>query len=347
MLRMPRPPLLGLDIGLDAVKLVELSSTRGQFTVTHADSETILSYLGAEPDGRELESSSSAIRTILQRSRIRTKKTATALPSNNAIVKIISLPSGMRDDVVEDQIRYEGQQYIPFPMEQVNFDFAALGPDPERKGYQQILLVASKKDHVEDISAILEGAGLKPSILDVRQFSLWTLINHLQPQIRSEKGGIVLIEIGGSTTGVHVFENSQPIYSRDHNFGTAKLTERISQHFGLSRDDAIRMQRFGGLPQEYEKDVLAPFVADLGREILRALDFFQASLPDVNLRKIALFGPGANLAGITKQLASLPVETPDPFTGMSIGSAVNERFLRSEGSAMAVACGLALRRFAE
>ena len=347
MLRMPSPPLLGLDIGLEAVKLVELSSARGQLTVTHADSETIPHNPGIEHDGRDPEPTTNAIRTILRRSRIRTKKTATALPSNNAIVKIISLPSGMRDDVIEDQIRYEGQQYIPFPMEQVHFDFSALGPDPERKGYQQILLVASKKDHVEDNSAILESAGLKPKILDVRQFSLWTLMNHLQPQLPAEKGGIVLIEIGSSTTGVHVFENSQPIYSRDHNFGTTRLTERISQHFGLSPDDALRMQRFGGLPQEYEKNILTPFVADLGREILRALDFFQASLPDVSLRKIALFGPGANLPGITKQLPGVTVEAPDPFHGMRTAPSVNERFLRSEGSAMAVACGLALRRFAE
>ncbi len=347
MLRMPRPPLLGLDIGPEAVKLVELSSARGQLSVTHVDSETILQHPGNEQDGHDLEPTSTAIRSILQRSRIRTKRAATALPSNNAIVKIISLPAGMRDDIIEEQIRYEGQQYIPFPMDQVNFDFSPLGPDAERKGYQQVLLVASKKDQVEDISAILEDAGLKPSILDVRQFSLWTLLHHLDPQIHSEKGGVVMIEIGANTTGVHVFENSQPIYSRDHNFGTARLIERISQHFGLSPEDALRMQRFGGLPAEYEEEVLIPFVADLGREMLRALDFFQASLPDVSFRKVVLFGAGANLPNIAQQLPGFTVEAPDPFRGMLAGPKVNERFLRSEGSSMAVACGLALRRFAE
>lgn len=107
------------------------------------------------------------------------------------------------------------------------------------------------------------------------------------------------------------------------------------------------MQRFGGLPAEYEKEVLIPFVADLGREMLRALDFFQASLPDVSFRKVVLFGAGANLPNIAQQLPGFTVEAPDPFRGMLAGPKVNERFLRSEGSSMAVACGLALRRFAE
>ncbi len=340
-------PLLGLDIASDAVRFVELSASRKQLTVVQADSEPLGRGVGGDAAQGDFSPITEAIRRMLQRSRVRTRAVASALPGSSVIVKIISMPSGMRDEVIEEQIRYEGQQYIPFPMDQVNFDFSVLGTDPERKGYQQILLVASKRDHVEDRAAILEGAGLKPKIIDIRQFSLWGLYTHLYPGDATSKSSIVLVEIGGLSSGLHVFERGQPVYSRDHNFGAARLIDRIVQHFGLTEEDAQRMQRFGGLPAGYEQEVLKPFVLETGREILRALDFFQASMPDIHVDKVVLFGTGANLPGICEQLAGFTVENPDPFQGMAIGPNVNERFLRDERSSMAVACGLALRRFGE
>jgi len=340
-----RPPLIGLDASAEAVRMVELSGGRGQIIVSRADAEPCAKADAATNSANSADNIGDALQRLLHRSRGRSKSVATALSVGNVIVKVISLPAGMNEDTIEEQIRFEGQQYIPYPMDQVNFDFSPLGPDKDRSGYQQVLLVASKKEIIEDRLAIIESAGLKAKLLEVRQFSLWNLYSHLQPQLTEARTTIVLIEIRSESTEIYVFENGLPIYSREHHFGIARLIERIARHFGLSPEDALRMQRFGGLPQSYHDEVLQPYVRELGSELLRALDFFQASMPDISMQRVVLFGSGANLPGIADQLQGMLVENPDPFRDMTLANGVNERFLRQERSSMAVACGLALRRF--
>ncbi len=351
MLRLPSPPLLGLDISPDAVKLVELSQSRGKLRVEHADSEALPPGAVNDRDIQDAEAVSHALRTILERSRIRTKAVATALPANTAIVKVISLPGDLDEVGIEEQIRFEGSQYIPYSIDAVNFDFAVLGPDETRKGYNHVLLVACKKEAVEDRAAALEEAGLKPKIIDVKPFALWLLHEHLAsmaPQERNIAGrAVILVEIGSVTTNINVFQEGHPVYSREHNFGLGRLIEEIQRRYSLDANDAQRMERFGGLPPEYERDVLNPFARSMAQELFRSLDFFQASMPDVPAGSVHLFGIGAKipqLAEQLRQLVSFPVYVPDPFAGMEMAPQISRRFMDADRSSLAVACGLALRR---
>ncbi|MGC8467218.1 MAG: type IV pilus assembly protein PilM [Acidithiobacillus sp.] len=346
MLRLPSPPLLGLDISPEAVKIVELSASRGRIRVENADSESLPAGAVNDREVLDVDVVTHTIRSILERSRIRTKAVATALPSNAVIVKVISLPADLNDEGIEEQIRFEGSQYIPYSIDAVNFDFAELGPDDQRRGYKRVLLVACKKETVEDRAAILEASGLKPKIIDVQQFTLWGLFQHLEASPQDHRS-VALLEVGSLTTALHVFEEGQPIYSREHNFGVARLAEEVQRRYSLEAQDAQRMLRFGGLPQDYPKEVLQPFVRNLAQEIFRAVDFFQASMPDVQLATVRLFGAGATLPRLDAQLQQLvhiPVQAPDPFAGMDMAAQVSRRFLEADRSSLAVACGLALRR---
>ncbi|MGC9128009.1 MAG: type IV pilus assembly protein PilM [Acidithiobacillus sp.] len=346
MLRLPSPPLLGLDISPEAVKIVELSASRGRIRVENADSESLPAGAVNDREVLDVDVVTHTIRSILERSRIRTKAVATALPSNAVIVKVISLPADLNDEGIEEQIRFEGSQYIPYSIDAVNFDFAELGPDDQRRGYKRVLLVACKKETVEDRAAILEASGLKPKIIDVQQFTLWGLFQHLEVSPQDHRS-VALLEVGSLTTALHVFEEGQPIYSREHNFGVARLAEEVQRRYSLEAQDAQRMLRFGGLPQDYPKEVLQPFVRNLAQEIFRAVDFFQASMPDVQLATVRLFGAGATLPQLDAQLQQLvhiPVQAPDPFAGMDMAAQVSRRFLEADRSSLAVACGLALRR---
>jgi len=351
VLRLPSPPLLGLDISPDAVKLVELSQSRGKLRVEHADSETLPPGAVNDRDIQDAEAVRRALRTILERSRIRTKAVATALPANTAIVKVISLPGDLDEVAIEEQIRFESGQYIPYSIDAVNFDFAVLGPDAIRKGYNHILLVACKKEAVEDRAAVLEEAGLKPRIIDVKPFALWLLHEHLarvSPQERNIPGGaVVLVEMGSATTNIYVFQEGHPVYSREHNFGLSRLIEEIQRRYGLDINDAQRMERFGGLPPEYGRDVLSPFARSMAQELFRSLDFFQASMPDIPAGSVHLFGVGARIPQLAEQLRQLvnfPVYVPDPFVGMEMAPQISRRFMDADRSSLAVACGLALRR---
>ncbi|MGE4530447.1 MAG: type IV pilus assembly protein PilM [Acidithiobacillus sp.] len=351
MLRIPSSPLLGLDISSDAVKLVSLALNRGKLRVEHADSEALPPGAVSDRDIQDTEAVSRALRTILERSRIRTKAVATALPANMAIVKVISLPADLDEVGIEEQIRYEGSQYIPYSIDAVNFDFSILGPDDTRRGYNHVLLVACKKEAVEDRAAVLEEVGLKPKIIDVKPFALWVLHQHLAESLTTAQPmngkGIVLVEIGTITTNIYVFQDAHPVYSREHNFGLGRLIEEIQRRYSLDSTDAQRMERFGGLPPEYEKDVLQPFARNMAQELFRSLDFFQASMPDVPTGAVHLFGVGAKIPQLAEQLRQLvnfPVFVPDPFAGMDISPQISRRFVDSDRSSLAVACGLALRR---
>ncbi|MCE5359474.1 type IV pilus assembly protein PilM [Candidatus Igneacidithiobacillus taiwanensis] len=340
-----RPPLIGLDISTEAVRMVELSGGRGQLSVSWADVEPCTKAEVGAGSVSSTDNVTGALQRLLQRARSRHKSVASALSASSVIVKVISLPTGMHEDAIEGQIRFEGQQYIPYPMDQVNFDFSILGADKDRSGYQQVLLVASKKEIIEDHLAIIEAAGLKAKFLEVRQFSLWNLYNHIHPQAASERSTIALIEIGHTSFEIYVFESGTPIYSREHQFGISRLLERIARNFGLTMEDAGRMQRFGGLPESYETEVLQPFVEDLAGELMRALDFFQTSMSDISVQRVVVFGSGASLPGIASNMPGIQVENPDPFRDMSLAPGVNQRLIHQEGSSLAVACGLALRRF--
>ncbi|AEM48273.1 type IV pilus assembly protein PilM [Acidithiobacillus ferrivorans SS3] len=351
MLRLPSPPLLGLDISPDAVKLVELSQSRGKIRVEHADSEALPPGAVNDRDIQDATAVSRALHTILERSRIRTKAVATALPANTAIVKVISLPAELDEVGIEEQIRFESSQYIPYSIDAVNFDFAVLGPDEVRKGYNHVLLVACKKEAIEDRAGALEEVGLKPKIIDVKPFALWLLHEHLtkaSPLARDSSGGaVILVEIGSVTTNINVFQEGHPVYSREHNFGFGRLIEEIQRRYSLDTHVAQRMERFGGLPPEYERDVLNPFARSMAQELFRSLDFFQASMPDISAGSVHLFGIGAKipqLAEQLRQLVSFPVYVPDPFAGMEMAPQISRRFMDADRSSLAVACGLALRR---
>ncbi|MHB8317047.1 MAG: type IV pilus assembly protein PilM, partial [Acidithiobacillus ferrivorans] len=276
---------------------------------------------------------------------------ATALPANTAIVKVISLPAELDEVGIEEQIRFESSQYIPYSIDAVNFDFAVLGPDEVRKGYNHVLLVACKKEAIEDRAGALEEVGLKPKIIDVKPFALWLLHEHLtkaSPLARDSSGGaVILVEIGSVTTNINVFQEGHPVYSREHNFGFGRLLEEIQRRYSLDTHVAQRMERFGGLPPEYERDVLNPFARSMAQELFRSLDFFQASMPDISAGSVHLFGIGAKIpqfAEQLRQLVSFPVYVPDPFAGMEMAPQISRRFMDADRSSLAVACGLALRR---
>ncbi len=345
----PRPPILGLDISDNAVRLVALGRNGNRYELIHADAEDLPAGAVHDRDIADGVAVSQALRTLLDRSRIRIKSVATALPVNAVIIKVISLPADLDSMGIDGQIRYEGTQHIPFSMDAVNFDFTILGPDEHRPDFNTVLLIAAKKEDIEDRSAILEEAGLKPKLMDVKSFALWKLYAHHKAPTKDQ--AVALVEIGGDATHVYVFHNDQPVYNKDHNFGLNRLIENIQNQYSLSAIDAKRMERFGGLPKEYEKEVRQPFVQQTAQEILRALDFFQASMPDVNIVDVALMSSGSKTEGLLQAVqsrqknSSFSVSVIDPFEGMDISSKINRKFLDTERNALAVACGLALRRF--
>jgi type IV pilus assembly protein PilM len=252
---------------------------------------------------------------------------------------------------LEGQVEIQADQYIPFPMEEVSFDFQVMGPSPTDPEMLDVLLVATRTENVDQRKAAVEAAGLTVRVVDVEPFALENACHLLVHQMPD--GGmqhqIAIVDFGASNTTFSVLQDMRVVYTRDFSFGGQQLTEEIMRTYGLSLEDAGRAKKEGGLPGNYQPEVLDPFMDDMTQQVSRSLQFFLASgggreQPD----QILICGGCANIPGVADVIASkvgIPTEIGDPLGQMKISSRAKSQGIRKDSTALLTACGLALRSF--
>lgn len=351
LLRRGTQPLLGVDFSAGSIKLVELVPVgRSKLRLERYAIEPI--ERGAIVDGaiEKPEAVSEALTRALRRAGTKTKQVAVALPSSAVISKRIRLPAGLTEEDYEAQVESEASQYIPFSMDEVNIDFQVLGPSPQSEEDVEVLLVASRKEKIEDRVAIIEAAGLQPVVVDVEPFAARTSIDRVVQFLPNQGEGMVLavFDIGQQVTSMTVVLDGQTIFERDQNYGGLQLTQDIVRLYGLTVEEAELKKKSGDLPDNYAGELLTPFVERGATEVARSLQFFFSSTPHVRVDRIILAGGTAVTPGLAEAVAErtqVPTEIISPFQGMDIAAGIRERQLRVDAPALMVGCGLALRRF--
>jgi type IV pilus assembly protein PilM len=343
--------LAGLDISSSSVKLVELSGSEKEgFRVERYAIEPMPRDAVVDGNIANLEAVGESVRRAVRRMGAGLKNVAVALPASAVITKKIILPAGLREQEMEVQVESEANQYIPFALDEVNLDFQVIGPLGDSPDEVEVLIAASRKEKVEDRVAAVESAGLKALIMDVDSLaaqSAFELISRRLPEPGRDKI-IALISIGASVTTVTVLRNGQQIYSREQAFGGNQLTQDIARQYGMSVEEAEAAKRSGSLPQDYEGDLLRPFLDSLALEVSRALQFFFTSTQYNQVDHIVLAGGCAVLPGLADMVGGrtqIPTVIANPFEGMTLSSQVRPKALLADAPAMIVACGLAMRRF--
>jgi type IV pilus assembly protein PilM len=261
------------------------------------------------------------------------------------------MPRNLNENDLEAQVEIQADQYIPFPMEEVSFDFQVIGESASDPDMLDVLLVATRTENVDQRRAAVEAAGLKARVVDVEPFALENacgLMTHQMPD-----GGIdhqiAVVDFGASSTTFSVLQDLRVVYTRDFNFGGEALTEEIMRIYGLSLEDAGRAKKEGGLPSNYQPEVLDPFIDDMTQQVSRSLQFFLASgggreQPD----QILVCGGCANIPGVADLIASkvgIPTEIGDPLGQMKLSSRARSQGVERDATALLTACGLALRSF--
>ena len=213
-----------------------------------------------------------------------------------------------------------------------------------------MLIAASRKEKIEDRVAAAEAAGLKATVMDVDLYAAQAAFELMTADAAEENKdeNIAMVDIGATTMAVNVMRNGQSIYLREQPFGGNELSQEIQNKFGLSADEAEVAKRDGGLPPEYEIEVLQPFVDKMGLEIARALHFFFSSTPYNQVAQIVLAGGCAAIPGAAESInrrTQVATVIANPFAGMDVASRVKVRSLTQDAPSLMVACGLALRRF--
>jgi type IV pilus assembly protein PilM len=345
------PPLVGTDISSSAIKMVELAEgSRGTYRVERYAIEPLPKDSVVEGNINNLDAVSDALKRCHKRLGSGIKNLALALPNAAVISKKILVPAGQREEDLELQVETEANQYIPFSLDEVNLDFQVLGPAPNNPEDVEVLIAASRKEKVEDRVAAAEAAGLRAVVMDVDVFAAQTAFELIEAQLpgRARDQNVAIVDVGASVMAVNVLRNDQSIYMREQPFGGNQLTQEIQNRFGLSPEEAEAAKRAGGLPENYESDVLQPFLDMMGLEVARALQFFFTSTQHNQVHHIVLSGGSAAIAGADEAVSRrVQVNTiiANPFANMALSSRVRPRNLTQDAPSLMVACGLAMRRF--
>ena len=306
---------------------------------------------GALQDGAAAQpvAVSESIAEALRILRMRRGRVAAALSGHSVIIKRLSLPA-MSQAELDQAIPWEAEQYIPFDLNDVQLDYQVLtsGQDATRTSLD-VLLVAAKRDRIDDRAAVIAQAGRQPVVLDIEAFALANAYEMNYPE-RSDPLA-VLIHVGRSATIVCLLERGQPAFTRDISLGGQLHVDALKREFAAAGVDDLTANRilYGQIPTgvnaESVSAVLHDASAQLVLEIRKTIDFYRATAPVERVSRIVLSGGAWQAVGLADLLTTefgAPVDVFDPFRRVARSSrAIGHD---STGPAYAVAVGLAMRQ---
>src|SRR6267143_3951466 len=345
------PPLFGLDISSSSVKMLEIvDAGKGSYRVERYAIEPLARDAVVAGNINNLEAVTDAVRRAHKRLGTRTKHVAMAVPTGAVITKKIVVPASLREEELEIQVESEANQYIPFALEEVNLDFQVVGPSPSGPEEVEVLIAASRKEKVEDRVAVAESAGLKAIVMDVESYAIQSSFELIQQQFpdNGKDQNIALVDLGANVMNVTVLRNEQTVYTREQAFGGSQLTQDIMRAYGMSLEGAEAAKRSGGLPENYESEVLRPFMENAALEIQRAVQFFFTSTQYTSVEHVLLTGGSAVIPGLDEMVQSrtqINALVANPFASMAISPRVPLKKLVADAPSLMVACGLGMRRF--
>ncbi|WP_075185424.1 pilus assembly protein PilM [Teredinibacter haidensis] len=344
-----KKPVLGLDVSSTTVKLLEFSRQGDGYRVENYAVRALPPNVVVEKNITDVDAVAQVIRAVVQSSRTKVKDAAVAVPGSSVITKVIEMPGHLNEEALETQISLEADQYIPYPLEEVAIDFDVLGPSSKDPDQLEILLAACRRENVDMRASMLELSDLNAKVVDVEAYTVERAFSLIREQLEDQEEQVVaIVDIGATMTTLSVLVDGKTIYTREQLFGGKQLTEEIQRRYGLSADEAGLAKKQGGLPDDYEPEVLEPFKDAVVQQVTRSLQFFFSSSQYNDVDHIVLAGGVASmegLAGLIEEKLGTSATVANPFANMSVSSKVNAAALINDAPSLMIATGLALRSF--
>jgi len=342
--------VLSIDISTAAVKLLELSKAGSRYRVESYAVAPLPKDAVIDKNIANVNVIADAIQVALKQSGSKLKQATVAVAGSAVMTKIITMDASLTDDQMEEQIMIEADQYVPYPLDEINFDFEVQRINENNPAMVDVLLAASRRENVDDRVEALAKAGLKARIVDVEAFAMENAFSLLSDQFADSTEGqtVAIADIGATITNLMVLHDYRTVYAREQSFGGKQLTEEIQRRYGLSYEEAGLAKRHGGLPDNYTADVLDPFRRAIVQQIQRSLQFFVSSSANRAIDRIILAGGCASIPGVeqlVEKSLGVPVYVANPFVNMTLSNKVKSQSLSNDAPAMMTACGLALRSF--
>ncbi|ENU88386.1 hypothetical protein F970_01759 [Acinetobacter sp. CIP 102082] len=351
MLRLYRKPskgLVGVDISSTTVKLLELSVKNGRYWVESYAVMPLPENSVVEKSILNPEAVADALERVVNLANPHTTHVAIAVPTSMVIHKIIEMDADMSDEEREVQIRMDAEQYIPFPLDEVSLDFEVLPDRLANPNRVNVLLVATRTENVDNRVEVLELAGLVAKVADVESYAMERAFSVFADTLPMGANTVGILDIGHTMTTLSVMQKGKIIYTREQVFGGRQLTQDVQSRYGLSFEEAGRAKKERTLPDDYDTEVLEPFLDAVVQQAARSLQFFFSSSQFNEIDHILLAGGNANIPGLAKllqQKLGYRVTIANPFLQMGFSPQIDIKKIENDASSLMVACGLALRSF--
>jgi type IV pilus assembly protein PilM len=337
--------VVGVDIGSHSVKVCQLKRADKAYSIVTLGSAILPE--GAVDDGAlvEPEVVAPAISNLFKNLKIKNKKVGISISGYSVIVKKVNL-AVMSEKEMEDHIMTEAEQYIPFDIQDVYIDFQDLKTNKEGYERTDVMLVAAKKEIVDDYLNMLESIGLQATIVDIDGFALENTYEYNTPKSDS----VALIDIGASKMNINIISKGMSVVARDIVVGSRQLTERIMGEFDLEFEEAEALKLGVTPPDDKEKalqEIYSSVCTQWIFEIKKAIDLYHSNFSDAPLSKLVLSGGGSKVEGLIDYLnqeTNIKVERFNPFTNMKFSKRkIDPEYLKMVGPEMAIASGIAIR----
>ena len=344
--------LLGLDIGSSSIKVCLCKSSKKGVHLRNFDMAALPSE--AIVDGAVIGAPAviETIQELISRNKIRTKKAAISVSGSAVIIKKITLPM-MTDEELEEEIQWEAEQYIPFDIKDVYLDAEVLGSRETQGQMMDVLLVAAKREMIDEYLAVVREVGLQPAVVDIDCFCLQNVFEQNYGIMPGET--VVLLDVGASVININVLSDGVTSFTRDISMGGDQYAEEIQKQLNITFDEA-EAYKLGGqksedidtvVPLEVEK-VIQQVSESIASEIQRSLDFYATTSADGTISKIYLSGGISNipsLSSVMARVSGVPVEVLESFKNIRFDPKVfTPEFIESVSPVAAISMGLALRR---
>jgi type IV pilus assembly protein PilM len=338
---------IGLDIGSSFIKVVQLKDIKGGYELELFDMLPLPPEIIV--DGSIIDSFRliDSLKELIRKAKIKTKNAVIGIAGHSSvIIKRISLPE-MSEEELSESIKFEAEQYVPFNIEDVNLDFQILGPKDE-PGQMDVILVAVKKDIINEYVSAVREAVLNPVIVDVNPFALENMYE-INYEIEPEKN-VAIVNIGASTINMNVLKGGISVFTRDSAVGSNLHTEAIQREFNLTYENAERLKRGEPIENVAPEDAFS-VIESASEEIIgdvnRSFEFYRSTELHQDIHEVILSGGCALIKDFPKLFSDkIGIETKviEPFKNIKVPKRFNLTYIEEIAPIAAVATGLALRR---
>src|SRR3989475_336991 len=341
--------LVGLDIGSSSLKAVELTKFKKSYQLSGFAYEPLSP--DAVVDGAIMDSPATAetIKKSFLAAKFKAQGVATGISGHSVIVKRVTIPAATPDEL-EASIQFDAEQYIPFDIAEVNLDYQIVGSGAtaSEDAGMEVVLVAAKKDKIQNHTSVITRAGRTPEVVDIDAFALQ---NAFEANYTTRPNApVALLNIGASLMNINITKGGMPLFIRDVSVGGNQNTDILQKELQLSFQEAedLKLGKTGGSETEMVQPLLESITEMLIEEVQKTFDFFRETYPSETISRVLLSGGTCRMPGLAEKLQATfgyPTEILDPFKAIAIGPKVNLGKVASLGPALAVAVGLALRGF--